>query len=103
MSSNTITPETTIVLVTGANQGIGLEVVKKLTAEHPDYHVILSGRRPDAVQEAASSFQAQGLRVSPSSSTSPQTRASLLQPSPSKTPTAVLMFSSTTAPFRASA
>ncbi|RSL71360.1 hypothetical protein CEP51_012052 [Fusarium floridanum] len=65
MSSNTITPETTIVLVTGANQGIGLEVVKKLTAEHPDYHVILSGRRPDAVQEAASSFQAQGLPVSP--------------------------------------
>ncbi|KAJ3470691.1 hypothetical protein MRS44_000790 [Fusarium solani] len=64
MSSNTLTPETTIVLVTGANQGIGLEVVKKLTAEHPDYHVILSGRRPDAVQEAASSFQAQGLTKS---------------------------------------
>ncbi|KPM34982.1 hypothetical protein AK830_g11597 [Neonectria ditissima] len=64
MSTSTITPETTVVLVTGANQGIGLEIVKKLTAEHPDYHVILSGRRLDAVREAAAPFQASGLRVS---------------------------------------
>ncbi|CAM1506957.1 Fc.00g065980.m01.CDS01 [Cosmosporella sp. VM-42] len=61
---SSITPETTIVLVTGANQGIGLEVVKKLTAEHPDYHVILCGRRPDAVQEALKPLQDQGLNVS---------------------------------------
>ncbi|KAF4975908.1 hypothetical protein FZEAL_7381 [Fusarium zealandicum] len=63
MSSLTITPETTVVLVTGANQGIGLEIVKQLATEHPGYHLILSGRRPDAVQEAASSLQAQGLRI----------------------------------------
>lgn len=59
----TITPETTIVLVTGANQGIGLEVVKKLATEHKDYHIILSGRRSDAVQETVATFQKQGLHV----------------------------------------
>ncbi|KAK7402669.1 hypothetical protein QQX98_011577 [Neonectria punicea] len=64
MSTPTVTLEITVVLVTGANQGIGLEIVKKLTAENPDYHVILSGRRPDAVKEAAAPFQIKGLRVS---------------------------------------
>ncbi|KAF7542891.1 hypothetical protein G7Z17_g11179 [Cylindrodendrum hubeiense] len=64
MSAPTVTSDNTIVLVTGANQGIGLEIVKKLTAEQPDYHIILSGRRPDAVKEAAAPFQAKGLRVS---------------------------------------
>lgn len=60
-----ITPETTVVLVTGANQGIGLEIVKKLASEHQDYHVILSGRRPNAVQEAIKPLQDSGLNVSP--------------------------------------
>ncbi|KAK7426338.1 hypothetical protein QQZ08_007093 [Neonectria magnoliae] len=64
MSTPTVTLENTVVLVTGANQGIGLEIVKKLTAGNPDYHFILSGRRPDAVKEAAAPFQAKGLRVS---------------------------------------
>ncbi|KAH7170907.1 hypothetical protein EDB81DRAFT_837500 [Dactylonectria macrodidyma] len=52
MSAPPVTTDTTVVLVTGANQGIGLEIVKKFTAEQPDYHIILSGRRSLADQGA---------------------------------------------------
>lgn len=55
----------TIVLVTGANQGIGLEITRKLTTEHKDYHVIMTGRRKEAVEQAASKLQAEGLSVEP--------------------------------------
>ncbi|KAF9769366.1 hypothetical protein IL306_013228 [Fusarium sp. DS 682] len=65
MSTPNITPDTTIALVTGANQGIGFEIARKLASENKDYHVIVSGRRPDAIQEATSSLQTQGLNVSP--------------------------------------
>ncbi|KAF5567344.1 carbonyl reductase 1 [Fusarium napiforme] len=65
MSLPTINPNTTIALVTGANQGIGFEIVKKLASENNDYHVIVSGRRLQAVQEASTLLQAQGLNVSP--------------------------------------
>jgi NAD(P)-dependent dehydrogenase (short-subunit alcohol dehydrogenase family) len=64
MSFPNITPDNTIALVTGANKGIGFETAKKLASENKDYHVIVSGRRPDAVEEATSSLQAQGLNVS---------------------------------------
>ncbi|KAL6886158.1 NAD(P)-binding protein [Trichoderma longibrachiatum] len=33
-----------VVLVTGGNQGIGFEIVKKLVAEQPTYHVLLGCR-----------------------------------------------------------
>lgn len=54
----------TIALVTGANQGIGLEIAKKLAAEHK-YHVIITGRRKNAIEEVAKSLQDQGLSVEP--------------------------------------
>jgi NAD(P)-dependent dehydrogenase (short-subunit alcohol dehydrogenase family) len=50
-----------IVLVTGANQGIGFEIAKKLATEHADYHVILSGRRAPAVDDAVARLRALGL------------------------------------------
>lgn len=55
----------TIVLVTGANQGIGFEIAKKLATEQKDYHVIMAGRRKDAIEEAAQKLQSQGLSVEP--------------------------------------
>ncbi|KAF4332433.1 carbonyl reductase 1 [Fusarium beomiforme] len=64
MSTLNITPDTTIALVTGSNQGIGFEIAKKLASENKDCHVIVSGRRADAVKEATSSLETQGLNVS---------------------------------------
>jgi NAD(P)-dependent dehydrogenase (short-subunit alcohol dehydrogenase family) len=43
-----------IALVTGANQGIGLDVVRKLAATQ--WRVFLTGRSPDSVDRAASLF-----------------------------------------------
>lgn len=52
---------THIVLITGANQGIGFETAKKLATEHADYHIILSGRRASAVDDAVARLRALGL------------------------------------------
>lgn len=55
----------TIVLVTGANQGIGFEITKKLATEQEGYHVIMAGRRKQAIEEAAKELQSKGLSVEP--------------------------------------
>lgn len=55
----------TIALVTGANQGIGLAIAKKLASEQKDYHVIMAGRRKDAIEKASKDLQDQGLSVEP--------------------------------------
>ncbi|KAF9876402.1 hypothetical protein CkaCkLH20_06345 [Colletotrichum karsti] len=57
--------ETTIALVTGANQGIGYEIAKRLASEHPDYHVYMTGRRKDAIEKAAAELRSAGLDVEP--------------------------------------
>lgn len=54
--------DTTIALVTGANQGIGLAVCKRLAAEH-GYYVIMTGRREDEVKAKARALQDEGLKV----------------------------------------
>ncbi|KAK0657674.1 short chain dehydrogenase reductase [Cercophora newfieldiana] len=50
------------VLVTGANQGIGFETAKKLATEYDDYHVIMTGRRKDAIEDAVAKLNALGLK-----------------------------------------
>ncbi|KAF4841867.1 Short-chain dehydrogenase/reductase tropE [Colletotrichum siamense] len=59
------TTNKTIALVTGANQGIGYEIVKRLASENPDYHVYMTGRRKDAIEKSASELQSAGLDVEP--------------------------------------
>ncbi|CAK7232860.1 hypothetical protein SBRCBS47491_008412 [Sporothrix bragantina] len=55
----------TIAIITGANQGLGFETAKRLAREHPDYVVIMAGRRKEAIEEAAKTLQADGLAVEP--------------------------------------
>jgi len=53
---------THIALITGANQGIGFETAKKLATEHDDYHVILTGRRKDTIDDAVAKLHELGLK-----------------------------------------
>ncbi|VBB72201.1 Putative dehydrogenase/reductase [Podospora comata] len=65
MTATMASPDTTIVLITGANQGIGFEIAKKLATEHKDYHIIMTGRRKQPLEEAVSSLKSRGLSVEP--------------------------------------
>lgn len=53
--------ETNIVLITGANRGIGYGVARNLAKQHPDYLVIIGSRDAAKGQEAASSLNSEGL------------------------------------------
>lgn len=46
----------TIVLITGANRGIGYGLARKLAREHPDYHILIGSRNINQGLEAASSL-----------------------------------------------
>lgn len=46
----------TIVLISGANQGIGLEISKKLATENPSYHILMGCRSLSKGTTAVSSF-----------------------------------------------
>lgn len=56
-----LTETTKLALVTGANRGIGLEIAQQLASQ--GVFVILTGRRTEAVAEAASALRRQGLPV----------------------------------------
>ncbi|KAJ7153825.1 hypothetical protein C8R46DRAFT_1119685 [Mycena filopes] len=56
-------PSTTVVLITGANKGIGLAIARQLAKEHAGYHVLLGSRDPDRGSKAAESLQREGYSV----------------------------------------
>lgn len=61
---SSLTLDKTIVLISGANTGIGLAVAKKLAKEQPNYHVIIGSRNEAAGVEAAKSLSSEGASVS---------------------------------------
>ncbi|KAK1244170.1 hypothetical protein MKX08_002308 [Trichoderma sp. CBMAI-0020] len=59
-----VSPSSKIVLVTGANQGIGFEIAKSLSSKS-GYHVLMGSRDPQRGIDAAKQLQEQGLDVEP--------------------------------------
>ena len=53
---SSISPSQTIVLVTGANQGLGFQTIKKLAAEQPNYTLLLASRDSSKGAKAAESI-----------------------------------------------
>ncbi|KAJ7471419.1 hypothetical protein B0H11DRAFT_2039897 [Mycena galericulata] len=52
-----------IVLITGANKGIGFEMAKQLAAGHKGYHVLIGSRDAERGAKAAEKLQKEGLSV----------------------------------------
>ncbi|PMD31354.1 putative carbonyl reductase [Hyaloscypha variabilis F] len=53
----------TIVLITGANKGIGLETSRQLASPPYNYHVLMASRDPGRGEKATSSLRKEGLSV----------------------------------------
>ncbi|KAJ6526010.1 hypothetical protein B0H19DRAFT_1197647 [Mycena capillaripes] len=54
---------TAIVLITGANKGIGFAIARQLAAEHEGYHILMGSRDPERGAKAAATLQSEGLSV----------------------------------------
>ena len=50
----------TIVVITGANTGLGFETVKALLASHKSYHIFLGSRNVEKAKEAISTLEIPG-------------------------------------------
>ncbi|KAI9698108.1 MAG: hypothetical protein M1820_007616 [Bogoriella megaspora] len=51
-----------VVLITGANSGVGYAIAKIISSASPDYDVIIAGRRLEACNKAVSELKAEGAK-----------------------------------------
>jgi NAD(P)-dependent dehydrogenase (short-subunit alcohol dehydrogenase family) len=58
-----MSPPTTIVLITGANQGVGYEIAKKLSTDQPSYHIFMGSRNEERGVAAAAKLMASNVEA----------------------------------------
>ncbi|KAJ6545002.1 hypothetical protein DFH09DRAFT_1172443 [Mycena vulgaris] len=58
-----ISADTKIVLITGANKGIGFETAKQLASQYKGYHILMGSRDVERGAKAAETLQQAGLSV----------------------------------------
>lgn len=56
-------PHSNILFITGANQGLGFELARRLTSDSPGYHILMGARDTSKGDEAASKSKAEELSV----------------------------------------
>ncbi|KAJ7092393.1 hypothetical protein B0H15DRAFT_833752 [Mycena belliarum] len=52
-----------LVLITGANKGIGFEIARQIAAHHKGYHIVMGSRDVERGAKAAEALQREGLSV----------------------------------------
>ncbi|KAK3988097.1 hypothetical protein QBC44DRAFT_371423 [Cladorrhinum sp. PSN332] len=56
-------PRTKIVLITRADESLGFDIANKLASDHRDYHIIMSGRKKEALDHSVQALRSKGYSV----------------------------------------
>ncbi|KAK4230480.1 hypothetical protein QBC38DRAFT_452116 [Podospora fimiseda] len=51
---------TKIVLITKADEKLGFDIANKLASDHKDYHIIMTGRKKEELDQSVQALRSQG-------------------------------------------